>query len=213
VVAAGRSSRFGRPKQYVDLCGRRVLDWSVSSAKQACDGVVVVLPPGDLDGAAAAGADAVCAGGLTRSGSVRAGMAAVPGDAEIIVVHDAARPLARAELWSSVIAAVAEGADAAVPGVPVNDTIKRLAPDGAVETLDRSRLVAVHTPQAFRAAALRAAHGSGAEASDDAALIEAAGGRVVVVPGDQDNAKLTGPGDLDVLSFLMTRRLAAGTGP
>jgi 2-C-methyl-D-erythritol 4-phosphate cytidylyltransferase len=195
----------------VDLCGRRVIDWSVASARQACAGVVVVLPAADLGTAGVTGADAICPGGETRSGSVREGMEAVPDDAEIIVVHDAARPLARAELWLSVIDAVANGADAAVPGVPVNDTIKRRTPDGALETLDRRLLVAVQTPQAFRAAALRAAHGTGAEASDDAALVEAAGGTVVVVPGDPDNAKLTGPGDLDVLSLLLTRRLAAGT--
>jgi 2-C-methyl-D-erythritol 4-phosphate cytidylyltransferase len=210
VVAAGRSTRFGRPKQYVELCGRRVLDWSVAAARGACHGVVVVLPSVDVEGADVAGADAVRAGGLTRSGSVRAGMEAVPADADVIVVHDAARPLARPELWTAVVAAVNAGADAAIPGVPVTDTIKRVGPDGTVETLDRSRLVAVQTPQAFRAGALRAAHMGGPEASDDAALIEAAGGRVVVVAGDPDNIKLTGPADLDLLGLLLTRRRAAG---
>jgi 2-C-methyl-D-erythritol 4-phosphate cytidylyltransferase len=212
VVAAGSSTRFGRPKQYVELCGRRVLDWSVASARQSCHGVVVVLPAADVAGARVAGADAVRAGGPTRSGSVRAGLAAVPAAAEVIVVHDAARPLARPELWSAVVDAVVAGADAAIPGVAVTDTVKRLTPGGTVETLDRSRLVAVQTPQAFRAAALRAAHAAEPEASDDAALIEAAGGRVVVVEGDPDNMKLTGPADLDVLSVLLTRRGVAGGG-
>jgi 2-C-methyl-D-erythritol 4-phosphate cytidylyltransferase len=209
VVAAGTSTRFGRPKQYVDLCGRRVLDWSVASARRACHGVVVVLPSADVAGADVAGADAVRAGGPTRSGSVRAGIEAVPADAQVIVVHDAARPLARPELWTAVVAAVEAGADAAIPGVPVTDTIKRVGRDAMVETLDRSELVAVQTPQAFRAAALRAAHVGGPEASDDAALIEAAGGRVVVVAGDPDNIKLTGPTDLDVLRLLLTRRRTA----
>jgi 2-C-methyl-D-erythritol 4-phosphate cytidylyltransferase len=138
-------------------------------------------------------------------------MAAVPGEAEVIVVHDAARPLAGAELWSAVVAAVAGGADAAIPGIPVSDTIKRLGPSGALQTLDRSELIAVQTPQAFRAGALRAAHQAGGEASDDAALVEAAGGHVVVVPGDPDNVKLTCPSDLDVLSALLGRRLRTGT--
>jgi 2-C-methyl-D-erythritol 4-phosphate cytidylyltransferase len=95
---------------------------------------------------------------------------------------------------------VAAGADGAVPGVPVSDTVKRVAPDGTVlETLDRSALVTVQTPQAFRAGALRAAHAAGGDASDDAALVEAAGGRVVVVPGAAAGAKVTAPGDLPAL--------------
>ena len=99
-----------------------------------------------------------------------------------------------------MLAAVEAGADGAVPGVPVSDTIKRVGPDGAVlETLDRGALVAVQTPQAFRADALRAAHAAGGEASDDAALVEAAGGRVVVVPGDPAAAKVTEPRDLPAL--------------
>ena len=116
VVAAGGSTRFGRPKQYADLAGRRVLDWSVESARAACDGVVVVLPAADA-GPGVPGADAVVAGGLTRSDSVRAGLSAVPAGAGIIVIHDAARPLARPELWSAVIAGITAGADAAIPGV------------------------------------------------------------------------------------------------
>ncbi len=210
VVAAGKSTRFGRPKQYVELCGRRVLDWSVESARHACQGVVVVLPSADMEEAQVSGADVVRPGGETRSESVRSGLAAVPPDADVIVVHDAARPLAGRELWLAVVAAVAAGADAAVPGLPVTDTIKRLNPTGGVETLDRGELVAVQTPQAFRAGALRAAHEAGAEASDDGALVEAAGGRVVVVPGEPDNMKITRPADLDVVSVLLARRQAAG---
>jgi 2-C-methyl-D-erythritol 4-phosphate cytidylyltransferase len=209
VVAAGTSTRFGRPKQYADLAGRRVLDWSVESARRACAGVVVVLPAADAAGAVA-GADAVCAGGATRSDSVRAGLAAVPAGADVIVIHDAARPLARPELWSSVVAEILAGADAAIPGVPVIDTIKRVTDEGLLETLDRSQLVAVQTPQAFRASSLRAAHRGLANATDDAALIEAAGGRVVVVAGDPDNMKVTGPGDIEVLALLLSRSHAGG---
>jgi len=212
VVAAGSSTRFGRPKQYADLAGRRVLDWSVESARGACTGVVVVLPPGDV-GIEIAGADEVRAGGHTRSESVRAGLAAVPGRADVIVIHDAARPLARPELWTAVVAEVMAGADAAIPGVAVTDTIKRVGANGVVETIDRRQLVAVQTPQAFRASALRAAHRSLGDATDDAALIEAAGGRVRIVAGDPDNMKVTGPGDLEVLTVLLNRRRVSGGSP
>jgi 2-C-methyl-D-erythritol 4-phosphate cytidylyltransferase len=196
VVAAGRGERFGAPKQYERLGDRRVLDWALEAAGARADGVVLVVPP-DRAGDPEPGAAAVVAGGSTRSASVRAGLAAVPDDADLVLVHDAARPLAPPEVFDAVLAAVAAGADGAVPGLPVTDTVKRVAPDGAVvETLDRHALVAVQTPQAFRAGALRAAHAAGGEASDDAALVEAAGGRVVVVPGAPAAAKVTEPGDL-----------------
>jgi 2-C-methyl-D-erythritol 4-phosphate cytidylyltransferase len=129
---------------------------------------------------------------------VRAGLGAVPPDATVICVHDAARPFASASLFAAVIEAVRDGADGAVPGVPVADTIKRIdAANVVTATLPRAELVAVQTPQAFRAAALRAAHGSDVEATDDAALVEARGGRVVVVAGDPDNRKITAAADLD----------------
>jgi 2-C-methyl-D-erythritol 4-phosphate cytidylyltransferase len=181
------------------VAGRRVLDWSLDAARAACDGVVLVVAPG-LESRPEP-ADAVVAGGTTRSESVRAGVAAVPGDAEVIVVHDAARPAAGRSLFEAVVAAVRDGADAAVPGVPVVDTIKRVDGEAVVETLDRSVLVAVQTPQAFRASVLRGLDG---EATDDAALVEAAGGRVVVVPGDPANLKITSPADLE--------RVASGLG-
>jgi 2-C-methyl-D-erythritol 4-phosphate cytidylyltransferase len=212
VVAAGSSTRFGRPKQFADLAGRPVLHWSVEAARAACGGIVVVLPAADA-AVEVPGADAVQVGGLTRSDSVRAGLAAVPAATEIIVVHDAARPLAPPALWSAVVAEIKAGADAAIPGVAVTDTIKRVSATGSIETLDRSQLVAVQTPQAFRASALRAAHAGAAHATDDAALIEAAGGRVVVVAGDPDNLKLTGPGDLEVLALLLTRSRVTGGAP
>jgi 2-C-methyl-D-erythritol 4-phosphate cytidylyltransferase len=199
VVAAGRGERFGAPKQYEPLGGRRVLDWSLDAAGRCAEGVVLVVPP-ERAAEAEPGATAVVAGGTSRSASVRAGLAAVPDEVDVVVVHDAARPLAPPEVFDAVLAAVAAGADGAVPGLAVTDTVKRVAPDGAVlETLDRGTLVAVQTPQAFRANALRSAHASGGEASDDAALVEAAGGRVVVVPGAVAAAKVTEPGDLPAL--------------
>jgi 2-C-methyl-D-erythritol 4-phosphate cytidylyltransferase len=119
-----------------------------------------------------------------------------------VAVHDAARPLARLPLWKAVLEAVAAGADGAVPAAPVTDTVKQVGPDGQLVTLDRTQLVAVQTPQAFRAAVLRRAHRSGADASDDAALVEAAGGRVVLVDGPTDNLKVTSPTDLVVAAAL-----------
>ncbi len=114
-----------------------------------------------------------------------------------IVVHDAARPLADPALFERVIAAVRDGADGAVPGVPVPDTIKRVDPAGhVIETLDRAALRAIQTPQAFAADVLRRAHAGEGDATDDAALVEAAGGRVVVVEGDPANLKVTGRDDL-----------------
>ncbi|HEX8769880.1 MAG TPA: IspD/TarI family cytidylyltransferase, partial [Acidimicrobiales bacterium] len=184
--------RFGTRKQYELLGNQRVLDWAVDGARAVSDGVVLVVPP-ELTRQHEDGPDVVVGGGATRSDSVRAGLGAIPAHVDVIVVHDAARPLAPAWLFESVIAAVRAGADGAVPGVPVADTVKRVR-DGEVEaTLERSGLITVQTPQAFRGEILRRAHAGGGEASDDAALVEVAGGRVVVVPGDPLNTKVTNP--------------------
>jgi 2-C-methyl-D-erythritol 4-phosphate cytidylyltransferase len=209
VVAAGSGRRFGGAKQYEALAGRRVLDWSLDAARSATAGagaeapggvVVVVSPAHAADDEPVA--DAVVTGGDTRSGSVRAGLAVVPADAEVVVVHDGARPLADGALFAAVVAAVRAGADAALPGVPVDDTLRSLA--GGV--VDRDGLVAVQTPQAFRAAALRSAHAGGGEATDDASLVEAAGGKVVVVDGSATNVKITRPTDLVVAEALLRER-------
>jgi 2-C-methyl-D-erythritol 4-phosphate cytidylyltransferase len=191
VVGGGAGRRFGRPKQYEPLGDERVIDRSRRVAASAGDGVVVVVPPDD------AGRESGVAGGATRSDSVRAGLAAVPADATVICVHDAARPLAGPELYERVIAAVLAGADGAVPGVPVADTVKIVDEEGTVVgTPERARLRAVQTPQAFRAEVLRAAHSAGGEGTDDAELVERAGGRVVVVAGDPINRKITHRDDL-----------------
>jgi 2-C-methyl-D-erythritol 4-phosphate cytidylyltransferase len=201
VVAGGAGERFGSLKQYEELGHRRVLDWALAAARTVAEGIVLVVPE-DRAGHPEAGADAVVAGGPTRSSSVRAGLAAVPGEAEVVVVHDAARPLASAALFAKVVEAVRAGADGAVPGVPVADTVKVVS-DGAVsETLDRDRLVAVQTPQAFRASELRRAHEGDPDASDDAALVEALGGRIVIVTGEPANAKITTAFDLSVARAL-----------
>jgi 2-C-methyl-D-erythritol 4-phosphate cytidylyltransferase len=200
VVAAGRGSRFGAPKQFLALNGVRLVDRAVTTASAACDHVVVVLPPGEPWAGPPVTVTAV--GGATRSDSVRSGLASVPSDADVVVVHDAARPLATARLFAAVVDAVRAGADAAVPGISLSDTVKRVDGDRVVETVERDDLVAVQTPQAFRAAALRAAHARGGDATDDAALVEQSGGVVVVVAGDRRNIKITGAEDLALAAAL-----------
>ena len=191
MVAAGGGERFGGPKQYEMVGERRVLDWSVAAAAAAGAGVVIVVPAADAE------REGGVAGGASRSDSVRAGLAHVPADATIVCVHDGARPFADALLFQRVIAAVVDGADGAIPGVPVADTIKQIDGRGSVvHTPARAELVAVQTPQAFRSHVLRAAHAASGDATDDATLVEAAGGRVVVVAGDPVNRKITDPDDL-----------------
>ena len=201
VVAAGTGTRFGVPKQFETVAGSRLVDRAAEAAALACDEVVVVLPAGVAwDGRPVA---AAVPGGSTRSASVRAGLDAIAASATVVVVHDAARPLASPALFDAVIGAVRAGADAAVPGLPVSDSVKRVDRDHVVETISRDELVAVQTPQAFRAETLRAAHAVGGDATDDAALVEAAGGDVVVVPGDPRNLKVTTPDDLVVAAALL----------
>jgi 2-C-methyl-D-erythritol 4-phosphate cytidylyltransferase len=207
VVAGGSGRRFGQLKQFALLEGRPVLAWTVEACRPFVAGVVLVVPASTGPGEAY-GADTVVEGGATRSDSVRHGLAAVPDSAEVIVVHDAARPLAPSGLFRAVIDAVTQGdADGAVPGVAVSDTIKAVDAGGTVTaTLDRSTLVAVQTPQAFRAGVLRRAHAGAAGATDDAALVEALGATVRVVPGHARNLKITTADDLRTAEHL----LAAG---
>jgi 2-C-methyl-D-erythritol 4-phosphate cytidylyltransferase len=204
VVAAGSGARFGGAKQFHEVDAERLVDRAVQTASRCCDGVVVVLPVGTTwDGPPVV---AAVSGGATRAGSVRAGLAAIPATAEIVVVHDAARPLAGDGLFGAVIEAVQAGADGAVPGLPISDTIKRVSNHLVKATVPREDLVTVQTPQAFRAEILRAAHAGGAEGTDDAALVEAAGGTVVVVPGDPSNLKVTSPEDLTLVTALLSLR-------
>jgi 2-C-methyl-D-erythritol 4-phosphate cytidylyltransferase len=214
VLAAGSGRRFGaQPKQYELLAGERVIDRALVTCRAATDHVIVVLAPGEeavgeallADGSA----DAFVIGGAERSDSVRSALAVIDEEAAVIVVHDAARPLASASLHEAVVAAVHAGADAAIPAIAVVDTMKRVRIDDGgstvvSETLDRGELVAVQTPQAFRAAVLRSAHHSATDATDDAALVEAAGGTVVIVAGERTNIKITDPEDLAVASVLLS---------
>lgn len=201
VVAAGSGRRFGADKLSVALRGNdTVLDMSISEAMRHSDGTVVVVGAGSpmLLGTPVAGLTFV-AGGSSRSASARNGLAAVPEDATIILIHDAARPLADEGVYRRVIDAVRAGAVAVIPAIAVVDTIR--AVDGAV--VDREALRAVQTPQGFAAHALRYAHGTQAEATDDAALVEALGHRVVLVDGDVRNLKITRSADIAMARALI----------
>jgi 2-C-methyl-D-erythritol 4-phosphate cytidylyltransferase len=212
VVAGGSGRRFGGRKQFLELAGRPVASWSVAAARPASDGVVLVVPEGDrgpgVPGPGAepddCGADRVVTGGVARADSVRAGLAAVPDEAEVIVVHDAARPLAPPSLFAAVIDAVRTGgAVCAIPVLPVTDTLKRTSGGLVTSTVDRDGLVSVQTPQAFAADVLRRAHGSGGVTTDDAGLVEQLGLPVRSVPGDPRNLKITRPDDLDLAGTLL----------
>ncbi len=216
IVAAGRGERLGsgRPKALVTLAGRPLLAWSVD-ALQAVEGVreIVVALPADELGAAPAGTIAV-AGGRVRSESVKHALLAVPGG-DPVIVHDAARPLASPELFRRALGELERsGADAVIAAQPVTETIKQVHDDGArvTATLARHRLWAVQTPQVFRRAALqRALLGASedelAAATDDAWLIEQAGGTVHVVAGEPHNLKVTTAFDLRVAELLLQERV------
>jgi 2-C-methyl-D-erythritol 4-phosphate cytidylyltransferase len=198
VVAGGSGSRFGGLKQFMELGGTSVAARSIQACRAVADQVVLVAPEGIAE---LHGADVVVTGGPTRAASVRAGLAAIDEAADVVVVHDAARPLATERLFHGVVAEMAdERVSGAICAVSITDTIKQIAEvEGhrrVSATLEREALVAVQTPQAFRVEALRAAHAHEAEATDDAALVEATGGIVVVVSGESDNVKLTSPLDL-----------------
>lgn len=203
VVAAGKGERFGAPKQLMPLGAHRVLDHALATAIASSDGVVLVVP---AETTWDVGAVRTTVGGETRAESVRAGLAMVPDDAEIVLVHDAARPLADHALFARVTDAVRDGADGAVPGLAIADTVKQVRDGAVVGTIPRETLVTVQTPQAFRASVLRAAHATGAEGTDDASVVEGAGATVVVVAGDVDNFKITEPADLERAEAVLTAR-------
>lgn len=201
VVAAGTGRRFGGPKQYAELAGRRVLDWSIDAARSVASGVVLVVAA-ERSGDAEPAVDAVVAGGANRSASVRAGLAEVPAAAQVVLVHDGARPLADHGLFRSVVDAVLAGADGAVPVVPVVDSV---CDDHGV-AVDRTGLRQVQTPQGFAAPVLHRVHDARPDATDDASLVSATGGRLRLVQGERWNLKITEPEDLVVAEALLAAR-------
>lgn len=206
IVAAGAGTRLGAdiPKAFCEVGGRTLLDHAVArfSAHAAVRDIIVVVPATMLE----AVADAVAvAGGATRADSVAAGIAGLADDVDAVLVHDAARPFVPAEVITRVVAALRAGADAVVPTVPVVDTIKRVFEGVVVETVDRAALQAVQTPQGFRRSVLVGAHARAGAVTDDAMLVERAGGTVVVVDGADECFKITRPWDLRVAEALVGR--------
>jgi 2-C-methyl-D-erythritol 4-phosphate cytidylyltransferase len=203
VPAGGSGERLGadRPKAFVVCAGRPLIEWSLDVLRAVCDRVIVAAPAGwDEE------PDFV-RGGESRSASVKNALAAAP-EAEVVVVHDAARPLVTRELVERCLAALEPGVDGAIAAVPMTDTVKEAAPDGRVlRTLDRSSLWSIQTPQVFRAGVLRRAlerdAAALAAATDDAALVDDAGGVVSVVESFPENLKVTRESDLRIAEALL----------
>ena len=219
VVAAGDGSRLaaGIPKALVLLGGRPILSYSLDAIARCDDieGCVVACGASWCDEAEKmvkerlGSRGRVTQGGKSRQESVRNALDHVPGAPSVVVVHDAARPLVDAKLFSRALFGVERGAGA-ICAVPVSDTMKRASGDVVTETVDRSRLWRAQTPQAFRIADLVSAHADAARAgfsgTDDASLLERMGASVVIVPGDERNIKVTTPGDLALAEALLEIR-------
>ena len=192
------------------------------AASRSVDVVVVAAPADSVDRVIALLAEqdlpaevSVVAGGESRQDSVARALLTLPDDVDVVLVHDAARPLVPEEVVTAVVAAVRGGHDAVVPGLPVVDTVKEVdAGEDVVRTVDRSRLRAIQTPQGFRREVLRQAHAAAdlddAPATDDAGLVERAGGHVHVIPGHEEAFKVTRPFDIVMAEAVLARRRAAG---
>lgn len=208
--AAGSGERLGAglPKALVHVAGIAMVTRAVDGlfASGVVDDVIVVAPPEHLDEMAKAvpTAGRVVPGGHDRVASVALGLAEVP-DADVVLVHDAARCLCPASVVAAVVEAVRAGHPAVVPAIPVADTVRRADASGRVELVDRTGLLAVQTPQGFDAGLLRRAHAAAGDhrATDDAGLVEALGGEVVTVPGDPRAFKITTPLDLAMAEALV----------
>jgi 2-C-methyl-D-erythritol 4-phosphate cytidylyltransferase len=216
VLAAGSGSRLGagRPKALLEVGGRPLVAWAVGQLAAA--GIappVVVIPDGQADRFATAldGCEvaALVPGGETRTASVRAGVAALDREHEVVALHDAARPLVPVEVVRRVLAAMVDDVRAAAPGLPVSDTLKRVSDGCVLGTVDREELVGVQTPQAFPRGVLDAVLATDEVATDELALVERwietgrLTGRVVVVPGSVFAHKVTYPDDLALVTALV----------
>jgi 2-C-methyl-D-erythritol 4-phosphate cytidylyltransferase len=201
ILAAGTGTRFGRTKQFEMLGHVRLVDHVVATASTVAQAVVLVLPSGVAwDGPPVY---AVVPGGPTRSASVRAGLSAIPGDTEVVVIHDAAHPLASQALFEAVIDRVRQAAEAAVPVVPITETVARCVGDRLDGIFSEQGAVLVQTPYAVRAVVLRELYASDLDARDEAMLLVRAGRQVATVPGDPKNVHIALPEDLELARRLL----------
>ena len=198
LLAAGRGTRVGRQKHDTELNGMPLWHWARRALIDGGVGHVVTV--GDLDGAVP--------GGDRRQDSVAAGLAQIPSEDGLVLIHDAARPLLSPDMVRRVISRLLVGdVVGVIPAIPVRDTIKRVDRERVVETIERSDLIAVQTPQGFNLRVLRAAHASfEGEATDDASMVESMGGSIAVVEGDPMNLKVTYPQDLLLIEALRSGR-------
>ena len=213
LAAAGSGERLGadRPKAFVRLGEQPLLAESLArlDASDWVDAIVVAAPPGWEEPAILLAEELGCGkvsacvtGGATRADSVRIGVAEVPADAAVVLVHDAARPLLDDAVVERVVTSLGDGWDGAVPALPIADTVKRVDGERIVETVSRDELCVVQTPQAFAADILRGAL-TGSDWTDCSAAVEAAGGRVRIVDGDPRLLKVTDAADLDRVAALL----------
>ena len=217
IVAAGSGERlgYGLPKALVRVAGRPLVAWSAAAMAGArgVDTMVVVAPPGDEKGIAAAlgeslSVHAIVPGGSSRQRSVAAGIAALPDTVDAILVHDAARPLITSAMVEAVLAGL-DSHDGAIAAAPVADTLKRAAADGVIgETVDRAGLWGAQTPQAFRAQVIRDVFADADDAELDAAtdcagMAERRGIAVRLVDTGRPNIKVTVPADLALVEALL----------
>jgi 2-C-methyl-D-erythritol 4-phosphate cytidylyltransferase len=210
IVAAGRGERLGldRPKAFAKLNDRPLLAESLErlEASDWIDSIVVAAPPDWEEPVILLAEELGCGkvvaavpGGETRAASVRAALAEIPDDAAVVLVHDAARPVLEEDVVERLLTTLNEGWDGVVPGLPIADTVKRVEGEQVIETVDRHALVIAQTPQAFVWPVLRDAAAAGGDATDCAAMVEARGGRIKVVPGDRRLIKVTDRGDLETV--------------
>jgi 2-C-methyl-D-erythritol 4-phosphate cytidylyltransferase len=216
LAAAGRGERLGAGvvKALREVAGEPLVLHAIRAVRAVpAVGPVVVLAPvllvNDLTVLLAPFDVQVAAGGDERQESIRSGLGALPADADLVLVHDAARALTPPSVFEAVIAALRAGAEAVVPVLPVADTVKRVVSNEVLGTLDRSDLRVVQTPQGFRREVLQQAHSRpGPPATDDAALVERLGRTVTTVPGSQEAFKVTHPFDLLVAAAVLRERAA-----
>jgi len=210
IAAAGSGERFGAtlPKALITLGNRTLIEHAVAALAPIASEIVICAPAGyEKQIQELVGNDiTVVAGGTTRSDSVRAGIAALSGTHKYVLVHDAARALATTDLAHRVLTALVQGESAVIPGLELIDTVKSIDAGGHVTaTPDRSSLRRVQTPQGFDLGVLKKAHASGAQATDDGALVEALGYKVLIINGEERALKITTPSDLaTALSMLGT---------